>query len=396
MQILHKPLATGALLFATVCAAPIAAQDVLVHAAKIVVAYGAQGGQSTVLTDSAMLIRDGKIIYVGADIPAEARRTARSVDYGTATISPGFVLAATTLGRDADFAEGAFAFTPDLRTSEAFDPWQKELAQLAPAGVTSVGLAPSPRNVAGGIGALAKPGKEQGRIATDDVFVGFSLTRSARNQERLPTSLMGAREMLRDSFGTARIGVALGPDLAVLRQVMSGQRRALIHANTFAELNTALDIGNSFNFTPVLIGAQEADKVMQKIAQSSAGVILNTLSPTARLADLRLPTKLAEAGIPFCFAGRPDRLRLSAALAVRHGLDRETAKAALTRTPAMLLGQQDSVGSLRQGCGADFVVFEGDLLDLSTHHIATWIDGKNLHGKSPKPGTKKNSTAGER
>jgi len=388
MQIHTLRRLTGALLVTALASASLSAQDVLVQASKIVIAHGQGNTPATVLTDSAFLVRDGKIAFVGADIPAEARRGARVVNYGKATISPGLVLAATTMSRDADLGEGAFAFTPDLRTAEAFDPWQKELAHLAPAGVTSFGLAPSPRNVAGGIGALAKAGKDEGRIANPEVFVGFSVTRAARNQERLPTSLMGALQMLRESFDAARVGVKIGPDLAVLRQVMSGQRRALVHADTFAELNGVLDLAKEFNFAPVIIGARDADKVMAKLADHGVGVVLAPLNPTARIADLELPKKLAKANVPFCFTGRPDQLRFSAALAVRHGLDRNTAHAALTRTPATMLGAQATVGSLRQGCGADFVVFEGDLLDLGSRHVATWIDGNNVHS-SKKTNNKK-------
>lgn len=363
----------GACLLAAV-AAPACAQDLLIKAGRIVVAPG------TVLTDSALLVRDGKVAYVGNDIPAEARGRARTVDYGSATVSAGFVLAATTLGSDADLAEGAFAFTPDLKVAEAFDPWSERLELLAPYGVTSFGMTPSPRNVAGGIGVLAKPGKERGRMMNEEAFVGFSLVSAARNQERDPTSLMGAREMLRDAFETARVGVEIGPDLAVLRQVMSGARRAVIYADTFAELNAALTLGKNFNFAPVIVGARDARKVMKKLAERGAGVVLPTLTPTARIVDLELPGALAKAGVPFCFAGRPDQLRVSAALAVRNGLGRDDAHAALTRTPATLLGQQAAVGALRQGCSADFVVFDGDLLDLGARHVATWVDGVRVSG----------------
>lgn len=372
MHSITSRVAGAALLVAT--AAPVAAQDVLVKAGRIMVAPG------TVLQDSALLVRDGKVAYVGDDIPAEARARARTVDLGAATVSPGFVLAATTLGRDADLAEGAFAFTPDLRVAEAFDAWNERLEFLAPSGVTSFALTPSPRNVAGGVGVLAKPGVEVGRMVDEDAFVGFSLVRAARSQERDPTSLMGARAMLRDAFETARVGVEVGPDLAVLRQVMSGARRAMFYADTFAELNAALSLGQEFNFAPVVIGGRDARKVMNKLAERSAGVVIGALSPTDRVADLELPAALAEAGVPFCFAGRPDQLRLSAALAVRHGLDRDAAHAALTRTPATLLGQQAAVGALRQGCSADFLVFEGDLLDLSARHVSTWVDGVRVCG----------------
>lgn len=375
----RSPLLPGALLVCVLLpGAQAAAQDVLVQAHRLVLA------PDSVLTDSAILVRDGKVAYVGADIPAEARSAARRVDYGDATITPGFVVATSTLGRDADFGETAVAFTPDLRAIEAFDPWQDELKLLPALGVTAIGLAPSARNVAGGIGGLVKPGAAQGRIAEPEAFVGFSLAADARNPERMPTSLMGAKEMLREAFDTAKTGVEIGPDLAVLRQVMAGTRRAVVHADTYAELNAALELSQQFGFQPVLVGAREAAKVLPRLATVGAAVVLDTLDPEGRLATLRLPAQLAEAGVPFCFAGRSDRLRLSAALAVRNGLDRRTALAALTRTPAQLLGLQDRVGALRQGCAADFVVHHGDLLDLGARHVATWIDGRCVFGDEPQ------------
>lgn len=372
---------------AALCPAPLAAQDFLVRSSRIVVA------PDTVLTDSALLVRGGKIAYVGGDIPAEARATAKIVDYGDATISPGFVLATSTLGRDDDLAESAVAFTPDLRAAEAFDPWLERLAALPHAGVTSLGWSPSPRNVAGGIAALVKPGAERGKVAVPELFVALSLTGEARNRERPPTSLMGAKELLRDAFQTARVGVEIGPDVAVLRQVLEGSRRALVHADTFAELSCALELAERFGFTPVLVGAREAEKVLPRLVQSGAGVVLDALRPEQRLTELQLPARLAEAGVPFAFGGPPSRLRLSAALAVRHGLDRKTALAALTRTPATLLGQQAAVGALRQGNAADFVVFAGDLLDLGAAHVATWVDGVMLSGGQANPTT---AAAGER
>ena len=162
MQRLNRTLAGAALLAAL--AAPAGAQDLLIKASRVMVAPG------SILEDSALLVRDGKIAYVGKDIPAEARAGARTVDLAGHTISPGFVLAATTLGSDADLAEGAFAFTPDLRVAEVFDAWSESLEQLAPHGVTSFGMTPSPRNVAGGIGVLAKPGKHHGRVAVKEAF----------------------------------------------------------------------------------------------------------------------------------------------------------------------------------------------------------------------------------
>ena len=373
-------------------AASLRAQDVLVRAARIVVA------PDTVLTDGALLVRAGKVAFVGDEIPAETRANATLADYGYATLVPGFVLAQSTLGRDADLTETALPFTPDLRAVEAFDPWQEELLELPSFGITSVGLSPSARNVAGGIAALVKPGEERGVVATPETFVSLSLSREARNPERPPTSLMGARELLREAFATAQAGIALGPDTAILRQALAGSRRVFVHADTAAELLATLALAEQHQLQPVIVGGRELEKVLDRAVLRGVGVVLDTLRPEARLAALRLPAVLARAGVPFCFAGRPAQLRLSAALALRHGLDRETALRALTRTPAMLLGQDERVGSLRQGHAADFVVFDGDPLDLTSRHLATWVDGVRVFGEQPSR-TRTNRTteiAGER
>jgi imidazolonepropionase-like amidohydrolase len=386
-----KPTTTQPLLCAaafTLVATALPAQaappgpDVLVRAARVHVAF------DTVLTDGALLVRAGRIAYVGAEIPTEVRAKARVVDYGDAVIVPGFVLAHTTLQQDADLAEATFAFTPDLRAAEAFDPWHEALAALAPAGVTSFALSPSPRNVAGGIAALGKPGRGQGVIAAPELHLVLSLAQAARNPERTPTSLMGAVDLLRTTFTGARTGTQTGPEAAVLRQVLQGSRRAFVHADTWTELNGALDLAKEFGFEPILVGAEQAEKVLPRLLQQKASVVLGPLSPDARLAMLRLPTRLAEAGVAFCFGGEPERLRLSAALAVRHGLDRSVALSALTRVPATLLDQSATIGSLRAEHAADFLVFRGDPLDLDAAHVATWIDGTCLAGSGTGATTK--------
>lgn len=358
------------------------AQDLLVSAARIVLA------PDTELAPGQLLVRDGRVAYVGDEIPAEARQNARKVDYGDATITPGFVLAQATLGQDGDLAEAAFAFTPDLLAAEAFDPWHEDLEELPRHGVTSLALSPSPRNVAGGIAALAKPGSNadgdgEGRIAERELHLQLSVARAARDQERAPTSLIGALDMLRTVFTDARQGVEGGPELAILRQVLDGSRRLFAHADSYTELAGLLELAREFGFEPVIVGGEEAEKVLPLLVAQKVGVVLGTLSPEMRIAQLRLPRTLAEAGVPFCFGGDPEQLRMSAVLAVRYGLDRDIALQALTRSPALLLGQEATVGSLRRGCAADFNVWSGHPLDLDSSHLATWVDGRLLAGSGP-------------
>lgn len=373
-------LTTLALLATSLLAPRLTAQDLLITSKRIVIA------PATVLSPGALLVRDGKVLYVGDEIPTEAKSAARKVDYGDATITPGFVLAQATLGQDADLAEAAFAFTPDLLAAEAFDPWHEDLSVLPREGITSLALSPSPRNIAGGIAALAKPSAKGGRIANRELYLQLSLTTAARSQQRAPTSLIGALDMLRTAFTDAKQGLQGGPDIAIIRQVLDGSRRVFVHANTYTELSAVLDLARDYGFEPVIVGGADAEKVLARLVSQRAGVVLGTLTPEMRLSQLHLPAKLAEAGVPFAFGGNPKFLRLSAILAVRNGLDRNIALQAMTRSPAMLLGQEAVVGALRSGCSADFNVWSGDPLDLDSSHLATWVDGVLLAGAQPAGG----------
>jgi len=364
-------------------ASALAQQDLLVKARSVVVAA------DTVLTGGELLVRQGRIAFVGSEIPADSRARARLLDHADATLVPGFVLAHGWLGQEADLAERANAFTPELRAAEAFDPFQDELQALARYGVTSCALAPSSRNVVGGIAALIKPGADCGTVATDDLFLKLSLVAAARDQERWPTSLMGAVELLRTAFTAARNpATANARDLLPLRQCLQRARRACIHADTYAELIAALELSKEFGIEPVLVGAAEADKCLPRIKAQNASVVLAPLAVDARQRQLELPGMLERAGIPFAFTSQqPELLRVSAALAVHNGCSRKAALAALTRTPAELLDQAAAIGSLRTGCAADFCVFSGDPLDLGSRLLAVYVGGvrcdRRSTGKTP-------------
>jgi imidazolonepropionase-like amidohydrolase len=66
----------------------------------------------------------------------------------------------------------------------------------------------------------------------------------------------------------------------------------------------------------------------------------------------------------------------SAALAVRAGMPRDKALAAVTIANARMLDLQDRVGTLAPGKDADFVVLSGDPFSVHTRVLQTFVDGK--------------------
>src|SRR4029077_3561436 len=90
------------------------------------------------------------------------------------------------------------------------------------------------------------------------------------------------------------------------------------------------------------------------------------------------PARLAEAGIPIALTTekleKPEkefwsRLRL----AVRRGLSKDAALAALTTAPAEMFGVADRFGTIASGRIANLVVANGDLFAPETKVLTTWI-----------------------
>ena len=89
-QVMNRTGRVSVIAVLLLCAGSLRCQDLLVQCKRIVVAA------DTVLDDGMLLVRQGKIAYVGNEIPADARGRAAVVDYGKAVIVPGFVLAQST------------------------------------------------------------------------------------------------------------------------------------------------------------------------------------------------------------------------------------------------------------------------------------------------------------
>jgi hypothetical protein len=141
------------------------------------------------------------------------------------------------------------------------------------------------------------------------------------------------------------------------------------------------NLAKEFALEPVLVGASEAERCCRGCCIQKASVVLATLSPEFEAAATAFAGHVGAGRRAVLFRRQPGPAALSAVLAVVHGLDRKTALQALTRLPALLLDQQATIGSLRQACAADFLVFSGDPLDLSSAHVATWVDGVRVYGE---------------
>jgi imidazolonepropionase-like amidohydrolase len=68
-----------------------------------------------------------------------------------------------------------------------------------------------------------------------------------------------------------------------------------------------------------------------------------------------------------------------ATLAIKEGLDPDTALRAITINPARVLGIDGRVGSLAIGKDADLVLWSGDPLDVMQRALRVFIAGREVY-----------------
>ncbi|MFN0006526.1 MAG: amidohydrolase family protein [Planctomycetota bacterium] len=375
--------------------------------------------ENGILSNGTILIDDGKITAIGADLDVPGG--AHVVDYGPdAVIAPGLVAA------DSGFQ----ALRPSERTADpavmaadAFDPFASYVFALQE-GVTSAYVPPARGRLIAGQGAFVKLAGHNdlggaGRILRESVAIHGSVGTEARRtpgywqpplpatvdvgmgveEPQLPRTLMGAITALGELVELARGGPddgRYGPDTATqLRELIEAGRPWRMGASSTPEIRALLGFFQEKELPLVIDGASGAASLAGEIADSGFPVIVK--SPILANATGRdfgkdrdaqepvfdVAASLERAHVRFAIAPSEDAaasdLRFAAQIASRGGLDRAAALRAITLSPAEILGVSDRLGSLVPGKDADFAVFNGHPLEPGTSAIATWVDGKKVH-----------------
>lgn len=324
-----------------------------------------------------ILIADGRIQKIGAtiDVPAGAR----VVELSRASwVVPGFIDAHSHLGSAFDVEEATESLTPEARAIEAFTSRHPDVRAALGSGVTTVALAPGNGNLVGGrIGVVKLNGQRYDR-AVHKATAGFkvSLGAEALRPDREPTSRKGAVAMLREQLRDAKAELRTQP--------------LFVHVQSPGEIESALELQKAFGLKMTLVHARGAGEAVDRLESAKLPVAFGPLTVSDRREILETPARLAKAGVSFAFVSdapitAEEHLRVTAAFAVKYGLDRETALRALTTVPAEILGLSRDCGSLAEGKAADVVVWSGDPLSLTSDVELVIVDGRVTWRKESKP-----------
>jgi imidazolonepropionase-like amidohydrolase len=365
------------------------AETLLIRADKIIPVSG------PVIRDGAIVVRNGKIVSVGKKwtAPTFARVLHAKV------VMPGLVDAHSHLGCLNETDEPVDSLTPDLRACDAFDPQDPQIRRALAAGITTVGIAPGNGNVFGGQMSAVRLGPAP-RILKGYAAQKLSISLDAASAQRNPTSRAGVTSLAMAALGSARDGTAAVPTRSSVPQtallvgefptqlserrdallpLLHGSVPAFIHAPEAVDSEAALRLADAYRFKPVLVHCSEAYRLADQLRSRGATAVIGPLKLDAGDRELANPGKLEKAGVKvaFCSDGPltdPGSLRLSAHLAVKHGMTSAGAVRALTLSGAEALGLASRTGSISVGKDADLLLLSGDPLNL-TSRVQVVISG---------------------
>lgn len=405
-------------LAAAAATAGAAGNGYVIRNARIVTVSG------PVIERGSVVVKDGLIADVGATVVEPAG--AEIIDASGLTVYPGLFDANSLLGMGAARETTMGDFTPELQVYASFHMDDPAIEMARANGVTQVLARPwqrgtgnlrvRPRSIITGQAAVMDlegntPGaravsKDTGITInfpsvgsldyTDDerfAVVPWSATRKKTDQGLADLKAFFAQARAyrakKEALSADQRRTFL-PDLRMeaMIPVLEGRRPVLFDVDSRVDIVNAVEFAKAERVTPILLGAQEATKVLDYIKENKVRLVVVAPYGTPDAEDdpvdlfHRTPAVLHENGVSFAIgssgpAGLDARLLpYEAGTAVAHGLPYDVALRSITLTPAELFGVADVLGSIEKGKRANLVVADGDILELETRVKRMFIAGE--------------------
>ncbi|GAB5537173.1 MAG: amidohydrolase family protein [Rubricoccaceae bacterium] len=407
-----------------------------------------------VLDRATVVVRDGRIVAVGAD--AEVPFDARVIEADSFTVYAGFVDALGYAGvpkpEDPPRYEGdrgdpprqLAGLLPDRDVRDVYDPSDSAIKAMREAGFAAAHVAPRD-GLFSGQGSVVLL-RETGRMEDNAgvVLAGPTslLARIDTAPGVYPSTPMGVLSVMRETVENTRRHRAAqeaydrnpggtmrpryDPVLAGLEPLIDGDRQLVFAVDGWLDGFRALRATDEMELAPILAGVPDVAPLLDKLSASGTAVFTPLALPDTVKADslamaVELPTaaasgvyqvtnrrtasynqtddertalvaqqraavqraeespaRLASAEIPFAFASldaKPADIRKNLRRMIAAGLSPDDALAALTTSPARLLGLEAALGTVETGKLANLVVATGDVFADTTDIRFVLVEG---------------------
>jgi imidazolonepropionase-like amidohydrolase len=170
-------------------------------------------------------------------------------------------------------------------------------------------------------------------------------------------------------------------------------QKLFVHGDLVKEMIMAIDMKKEFGLDVVIVGGTDSWMITEILKENDVPVILSEPHSTPSMADdaVDLPYKtgalLQKGGVLFTICQDASDgfwqqrcLPFQAGTMATYGLTKEEALSAITLNAAKILGIADKTGSIEVGKDANFVISEGDILDMMTSKVTdAFIQGRKIN-----------------
>ena len=370
-------------------------------------------GNGKVIENAVIGFKDGKLNLIADATLFLPQKGAYDtiINVSGKQIYPGFIAANTTLGiSEIELVRATNDFTetgklnPEARAIIAYNTDSKVTPTIRSNGVLLAEVVPQGGLISGqsSVVELDAWNWEDAAYKTD---MGIHLnwpnmtiirTTPTPTEEEQKKNSDKALQEIRDLFNDAKAyNKVTDPDpenlhLEAMKGLFNGTKKLFVHADNVKQIVAAINFCKEYRIRMVLVGGTDAWRVTDLLKQNDIPVIIGRTHslPSRQDEDVdqpyKLPSVLLKAGIDFCNSvegfWQVRNIMFNAGTDVAYGLTKEEALAAITSSPAKILGIDKTVGSLEEGKDATLIVSSGDALDMKSNNIEmAFIRGKQIN-----------------
>lgn len=357
--------------------------------------------------------RNGKITAVCEGAPASTVET--DTDGGGGLLMPGFIDAHTHLGiiengidfEGDDCNESTDPFTPQMRVIDGINPLDRCFSEAVSRGITCAVIAPGSANPCGGeIIAAKTDGRRIDDMLVRSVGIKFAMGENPKrvynDRSETPVTRMATAAIIREGLAKAKrylddmteyenSGETDMPEYDIKNEslipLLKGEISAHFHCHRADDIFTALRISKEFGIKPVIIHATEGHLIADILGKENVSIVAGPIlcdrcKPEMRELEIKNAAELVKNGIKTAICTDHtvipiQYLPLSAAIAVKGGLDYEEALKAITCNAADAVGIADVTGRIKVGLDADFQIYPKGMnpLDIMSEPEFVFING---------------------
>ena len=352
-----------------------------------------------VLTETDVLIKDGKIAKVGKNLSAGG---AKVIDATGKHLTAGVIdehshIAALSIN------EGGHNSSAEVSIEDVVDAEDIDIYRNLAGGVTSIQILHGSANPIGGRSAIIK--LKWGELADELIydnspkFIKFALGENVKQSnwqsfKRFPQTRMGVEQLYVNYFNRAKEydtkkksgqPFRYDEEMEVLAQILNGERYISCHSYVQSEINMLMKVAERFGFrintfTHILEGYKVADKMKEHGVGGSTFSDWWAYKFEVNDAIPYNAAIMAKEGVVVAINSDDGemsrRLNQEAAKGVKYGgMTEEEAWKMVTINPAKLLHLDNRVGSIKEGKDADLVLWDDHPLSVYAKAEKTIIEG---------------------